>query len=520
MCLSDLETVVSQMATVAMLQVGLPLPTFDLPCVEFGALEPRRVSRDCYAGRWLVMLFYPRDFSFVCPTELTAFSARCDEFRERNCELLAVSIDSIESHRRWLATAADAGGVGELRFPLASDSDGACAKAFGVWSEPQQLPQRGLFIVDPRGIVQYAVVHNLSVGRNAEEVHRVLTALQTGGLCPANWTSADGTIDPERMLQSGRVVGHYRVERLLGQGSFATVFAATDLRLERLVALKVLHRLADHSRQSLLIEARAAAGVTHPNVCTIYAVEEHDGLSVIAMQCVDGPPLRDLIAKRGSALNFAELATRIADGLAAAHRVGVVHGDLKPANILVSADGNPSIIDFGLNATRLRPSSARVFQPQSPQPSFVGESSADHPIASPIDATMDVQADAERSEEPASFSAGAGTPTDLTDSPEPGAISGTPAYMSPEQSRGFAPTSASDVFSLGLVFFEMLTGRRAIDDSSVIRVLSRLQQPQLASDLTEQIDASYQPLLFRMLQLDPIARPTAAEVREWLVAQI
>lgn len=509
------------MATVAMLQVGLPLPRFDLPCVEYGTLESRRVSHDSYAGRWLVMLFYPRDFSFVCPTELIAFSARCDEFRERNCELLAVSIDSIESHRRWLATAADAGGVGELRFPLASDSDGSCAKAFGVWSESQQLPQRGLFVVDPRGIVQYAVVHNLSVGRNAEEVHRVLTALQTGGLCPANWTSADGTIDPERMLQPGRVVGHYRVERLLGQGSFATVFAATDLRLERLVALKVLHRLADHSRESLLIEARAAAGVTHPNVCTIYAVEEHDGLSVIAMQCVDGPSLRELIRMRRAETNFARLAQQIADGLAAAHRVGVVHGDLKPANILVGSDGNPSIIDFGLNATRLRPSSSRAID--SPKPiatEFDGDSAAAGPAALPVDVTLDVAAEAVYSEAVDAFADFAATKSpNFIGEPQPGAISGTPAYMSPEQSRGYAPTAASDVFSLGLVYFEMLTGHRAIDDSSVVRALHRLQQADLARELGERIDVRYRPLLLAMLQRDPDERPSAAEVRDRLNAE-
>src|SRR5262249_4291269 len=157
----------------------------------------------------------------------------------RNCRILGVSVDSIESHREWLATPPAEGGLGHLQFPLASDSDGGVARSFGIWLPETEVSTRGLFLIDPQGIGQYAVVHNMSVGRNVNEILRVLEALQSGGLCPAGWTTADGNLDPELALRPGRVLGHYRIQRLLGSGTFGSVFAAWDLRLQRNVALKL-----------------------------------------------------------------------------------------------------------------------------------------------------------------------------------------------------------------------------------------------------------------------------------------
>ena len=178
-----------------------------------------------------MLMFYPRDFTFVCPTELTAFSARRPDFDKRDCALFGVSTDSIELHREWLATPPANGGVGSLQFPLMSDPEGTAARAYGVWIERQQVSARGLFLIDPAGILQYAVVHSLNVGRNPNEVLRVLDALQTGGLCPASWTLADGTIDAEKALRAGTVLGSYRIREKLGSGTFGTVFAAWDLRI-------------------------------------------------------------------------------------------------------------------------------------------------------------------------------------------------------------------------------------------------------------------------------------------------
>jgi eukaryotic-like serine/threonine-protein kinase len=152
-------------------------------------------------------------------------------------------------------------------------------------------------MIDPDGVLQYAVIHNLNVGRNPEEVLRVLDALQTGSLCPASWTSADGTIDPELALQPGRILGHYRIRHRLGVGTFGTVFAAWDLRLERMVALKVLKRKVYESRDAVLAEARAAARVNHPHLCTVYSVEEQDGLPLIVMEYLQGRTLAQVISE-------------------------------------------------------------------------------------------------------------------------------------------------------------------------------------------------------------------------------
>jgi alkyl hydroperoxide reductase subunit AhpC len=226
-------------------KVGEAAPEFELACVDTRDERRNSVRLRDYAGRWLMLVFYPRDFSFVCPTELTAFSAREADFRERGCALLGVSVDPVAVHQEWLTTPPAEGDLGPLQFPLASDPDGAVVRAYGVWVEKKTVSLRGLFLIDPQGVLQYAVLHNLNVGRRPDEVVRVLEALQTGGLCPAAWTSADGKIDVERVLQPGRVLGQYRIRQQLGSGAFGTVFAAWDLRLERTAALKVLKRKYD-----------------------------------------------------------------------------------------------------------------------------------------------------------------------------------------------------------------------------------------------------------------------------------
>ncbi len=221
-------------------------------------------------------MFYPRDFSFVCPTELTGFSADKDQFDQRGCDLLGVSIDTVESHLQWLQTPADEGGVLGLRFPLASDPSGTVCRSYGVWRHDEGLPNRGLFLIDPSGKLRYAASYDLSVGRNVEDVLRTLDALQSGGLCPSSWKRADGVLDVASMLKPGRVLGHYQIERELGRGAFGQVLAAKDLRLHRTVALKVIAKQDGQTRTQLLNEARTAAGINHPNVCTVYSADEVD----------------------------------------------------------------------------------------------------------------------------------------------------------------------------------------------------------------------------------------------------
>ena len=306
---------------------------------------------------------------------------------------------------------------------------------------PPHQPTRGLFIIDPAGVLQYAVIHNLNVGRNPDEVLRVLDGLQSGGLCPANWSSADGTIDLERAIRPGTILGHYRIRSKLGGGAFGTVFAAWDQRLERAVALKVLRQNLHASRAAVLVEARAAAKLHHPHICLIYAVEEEGGVPLIAMELVDGRPLSKVIElglEPGAAVR---LGAQVASGLAAAHASDVVHGDLKPANVLVTADNQAKIVDFGLAKSEAGSEPMSVIDLPLSAPAI----GAVTPDSIGILATM------ER----------------IGAAPDDRAwLRGTPAYMSPEQAQGLAATPASDVFSFGLAFYEMLTGRRVLGEES------------------------------------------------------
>jgi peroxiredoxin (alkyl hydroperoxide reductase subunit C) len=146
-----------------------------------------KVSLSDYKGKWLVLFFYPLDFTFVCPTEITALSDSADVFDDLDCEILGVSTDSKFSHRAWINTARDANGLGKLNFPLAADLTHEVSRNYGVLIEEEGIALRGLFIIDPEGELKYQVVNHNDVGRSVDETLRVLQALQSGGLCPANW---------------------------------------------------------------------------------------------------------------------------------------------------------------------------------------------------------------------------------------------------------------------------------------------------------------------------------------------
>lgn len=168
-------------------RVGKQAPDFTMATALGDGQSFGTVSLADYRGKWLIFFFYPLDFTFVCPTEITAISEAYDTFKALNCEVLGVSTDSVHAHRAWLNTPRERNGLGLLHYPLASDIHKTVARDYGVLIEEEGIALRGLFIIDPHGELKYSVVTHNDVGRSVEETIRVLQALQSGGLCPINW---------------------------------------------------------------------------------------------------------------------------------------------------------------------------------------------------------------------------------------------------------------------------------------------------------------------------------------------
>jgi peroxiredoxin (alkyl hydroperoxide reductase subunit C) len=163
--------------------------------------EGLRLSQ--YQGKWMVLFFYPLDFTFVCPTEIIAFSDRIKDFQAIGAELLGVSVDSEFTHLAWRNTPRREGGLGELAYPLVADLNKAIARDYGVLIENTGVALRGLFVINPEGVVCAATVHDLPVGRSVDETLRVIKAFQFvaehGEVCPANWQEGKATMkaDPK-----------------------------------------------------------------------------------------------------------------------------------------------------------------------------------------------------------------------------------------------------------------------------------------------------------------------------------
>jgi peroxiredoxin (alkyl hydroperoxide reductase subunit C) len=168
-------------------KVGHPAPNFTMKTTADLERLESSVSLTDYRGKWLVLFFYPLDFTFVCPTEILALSDRYEEFVELDADVLGVSIDSVYSHRAWINTPREKNGVARVRYPLASDITREVARAYGVLDEAEGVALRGLFIIDPDGLLQHGVVHSLNIGRSVDETLRVLEALKSGGRCAADW---------------------------------------------------------------------------------------------------------------------------------------------------------------------------------------------------------------------------------------------------------------------------------------------------------------------------------------------
>ncbi len=160
----------------------------------------KEVKLDDYKGKWLVLFFYPLDFTFVCPTEIISFSDRLDEFKSIATEVVSVSVDSHYTHLAWKNTPRKEGGLGEIRFPMLADLSKQISEDYGVLLE-DGVALRGLFLIDPNQIVRHVTINDLSVGRSVDEVLRVIKAFQFvekhGEVCPANWQPGEKTMVPD-----------------------------------------------------------------------------------------------------------------------------------------------------------------------------------------------------------------------------------------------------------------------------------------------------------------------------------
>ena len=260
------------------------------------------------------------------------------------------------------------------------------------------------------------------------------------------------------LVEIGQTLGHYRLEAKLGQGGMGVVYRALDTHLDRPVAIKVLPMLflADPERKKRFVqEAKAASALNHPNVVTIHDISDSGGIDFIAMEYVDGQPLSKLISPKMKLAAAVRYAMQMADALAAAHAAGVVHRDVKPANIMVTATGLVKLLDFGL---------AKLTEPEA--------DSGDRPIS------------------------------------RLGTVVRTPSYMSPEQAAGKPLDWRTDIFSFGCVFYEMVTGRAAFQEDTEFATLAAVESSDATpvSQIAKGVSPDIERLIRLCLRKDPAKR--------------
>jgi peroxiredoxin (alkyl hydroperoxide reductase subunit C) len=172
---------------IGMALVGEKAP--DFACEAYVNGEVKNVALRDFKGKWVVLFFYPRDFTFVCPTEIRGFAKREAEFSKANAVIVGASTDSAECHQAWFER-----DLKDVKFPILADTNHKLSRDYGVLIEDEGKALRGTFIIDPDGVVQYAVISGLNVGRSVDETLRVLLACQNGGLCPVDWEPGQKTL--------------------------------------------------------------------------------------------------------------------------------------------------------------------------------------------------------------------------------------------------------------------------------------------------------------------------------------
>ncbi len=178
--------------------------TKEAPDFTAQAVMPNNVMEELtlssYRGKYVCLFFYPLDFTFVCPSEILAFNKALDQFKEKNCEIIGVSVDSQFTHFAWKQTPVEKGGIGDIQFPLVADLNKKISLSYGVLLEDMGVALRGLFIIDREGVVRHALINDLPLGRSVDEALRILEALQFheehGEVCPANWRPGEEAMKP------------------------------------------------------------------------------------------------------------------------------------------------------------------------------------------------------------------------------------------------------------------------------------------------------------------------------------
>lgn len=170
------------------IKVGEKIPDLTLEVYQG---EIKKIQLSDYKGKWIVLFFYPLDFTFICPTEIEGFAKREKEFSKANAAILGASTDSAHSHKAWFSR-----DLPQVTFPVIADTSHRLSRSFGVLIDDEGIALRGTFIIDPDGVLRYQVISDLNVGRSVEETLRVLQALQTGGLCPVEWKPGEKTLNP------------------------------------------------------------------------------------------------------------------------------------------------------------------------------------------------------------------------------------------------------------------------------------------------------------------------------------
>jgi alkyl hydroperoxide reductase subunit AhpC len=480
----------------AIAAVGRPVPDVEMLCEVPGDRANRSLRLRDRDGQWALVAFLPPARHHGCEGEIAALDAHANLLRARGCEVFAIATSSRAENPIDLGSSwhAEGGTVGLLRRVV--DRDGRLARAFGVYGVVVESGCRSVFLVDPGAVLRFQLTSDSCLGQGIVEPSRLLNAVRASEECPRQLDGlpAGPAVAPAPV--PGRRYGHFTVEERIGQGAFSVVYRARDTRLDRVVALKILRPGRHLDLAVMLHEAQVGATLSHPHICAIYDVLEATGTPMIVMELLAGGPLAERMKDGPLGSRGTQSVIRaIVRALRALHAAGVVHGDLKPGNVMFSDDDTPKLVDFGvalLDGRRLLPTG-------SGGDSDVRSGSTQADARGPADRDTDLA----RSE---------GAPASPAVLP---VVCGTPAYMAPELLDGHLPTPASDIWALGVLTVELVTGRQPFSGEGFVDLLfsQRRSDPRR---LARQVPPRWREFVRSTLVFDPARRLSADQAARML----